>query len=188
MAVFVDRRVSKKISFFAASRSVALVVALVALVSLLPQAEAKDLSNRLGIGYKSQFAADLPNFGDLPGIAVQYYPGADIGVSATLAVDTRKNNSRFGFLAKLYRIVFQEDNLNFYMGAGAGILSQETATGSNESGFELMGFGGAEFFLPGLENLGLSFEAGTAITSVSSGVRFRTFGDSPLRAGFIFYF
>lgn len=146
-----------------------------------PAAQAKDLTNRLGIGYKSQFGADLP------GIAVQYYPGADIGLSATLGVDTQKDNSKFGFMAKLYRIIFHEDNLNFYMGAGAGLLSEER-NGSNESGFELMGYAGAEFFFTGLENLGFSFEAGTAITSVSSGVRFRTFGDSPLRAGVIFYF
>lgn len=150
-------------------------------MGLASSAEAKDLSNRLGIGYKNQFSIDLP------GIAVQYYPGADLGLSATLAVDTQKDNSRFGFMVKMYRIIFEEDNLNFYMGAGAGLLSQEINK-DNQSGFELMGFGGAEFFLPGLENLGFSFEAGAGITSISSGTRFRTFGDSPLRAGIIFYF
>ncbi len=142
---------------------------------------ARDLSNRLGIGFKNQFGIDLP------GVAVQYYPGAELGLSATLGIDTQKNNSRFGFLVKMHRIVFQEENLNFYMGAGAGLISQEVS-GSNESGFELMGFGGAEFFFSGLENLGFSFETGTAITSISSGVRFRTFGDHPMRAGINFYF
>lgn len=152
-------------------------------LTLAPMAQAKDMSNRLGIGYKNQFGAAT----DVPGVAVQYYPGADLGVSATLGVDTQQASSRFGFMAKLYRIVFQEDNMNFYMGAGAGLLSQET-TGRTDSGFELMGFGGSEFFLPGLENLGFSFEAGVAVTSLSNGVRFRTFGDHPLRAGIIFYF
>lgn len=144
-------------------------------------AEAKDLTNRLGVGYKNQFSNDLP------AIAVQYYPGAELGLSAALGVDTQKDASRFGFMAKLYRIVFEEDNMNFYMGAGAGLLSQELA-GRNESGFELMAYGGSEFFLPGLENIGFSFEAGVGVTSLSSNVRFRTFGDSPLRAGAIFYF
>lgn len=145
------------------------------------QAEAKDLSNRLGIGFKNQSSVELP------GIAVQYWPGSDLGFSATLAIDTQTNNSKFGAMAKLYRVIFPEDNLNFYLGAGAGTLSVET-NGNNQSGFELMGFAGVEFFLPGLENIGWSFEAGTAITSISSGTRFRTFGDSPLRAGAIFYF
>ena len=155
---------------------------LLALFAGAPTARAKDLSNRLGVGYKNQSTVDLPS------VAVQYYPSADLGFSASLGVDTQKDSSRFGFGAKVYKVVFSEDNLNFYMGAGAGVISQEHPGLSNESGFELSGFGGAEFFLPGLENLGFSFEAGAGIASVSSGVRFRTFGDSPLRAGMIFIF
>lgn len=158
-----------------------LLAVLLSVLAVAPQALAKDLSNRLGIGYKNQFGADVP------GVAVQYYPGSDLALSAVLGVDTQATQSRFGFMAKLHKIVFQEDNLNFYMGAGAGLLSQETA-GRTDSGFELMGFGGSEFFLPGLENLGFSFEMGVAVTSLSNGVRFRTFGDSPVRAGMIFYF
>ncbi len=163
------------------NRIVCALAALLAGVFATSSVQAKDLSHRLGVGYKNQFASDVP------AVALQYYPGADLGLSAALGVDTQKDNSRFGAMAKLYRIIFQEDNLNFYMGAGAGVVTTEVATKS-ESGFELMGFVGTEFFLPGLENLGFSFEAGTAVTSLSSGVRFRTFGDSPLRAGIIFYF
>lgn len=143
---------------------------------------AKDLTNRLGIGYKNQFSEDLP------GIAAQYYPSSDIGVSGTLGVDTQSNNSKFGFMVKLYKIIFSEDNLNFYMGAGGGLLSTQVTGGQNESGFELAGYAGCEFFFTGLESLGFSFETGAGITSVSSGVRFRTFGDHPLRAGIMFYF
>lgn len=145
------------------------------------QSFAKDMTNRLGVGYKNQFATDLP------GVALQYYPGADIGVSGVMAIDTQKANSRFGMMAKLHRIIFHEDNLHFYMGAGAGVLSMETS-GTNESGFELQGFGGTEFFFSGIENLGFSFETGVSVASLSSSVRFRTVGDSPIRAGMIFYF
>ena len=90
-------------------------------------------------------------------------------------------------MVKLNRIVFQEDNLNFYLGAGAGLLSVETA-GVNESGFQLLAYGGMEFFFAGLDNLGFSCEFGPSVTSLSSQVRFATFGDSPLRAGITFYF
>ncbi len=151
------------------------------LILVPPSAMAKDLSNRLGLGFKNQSSTELP------GIAVQYWPGADLGLSASLGIDTQTNNSKFGAMLKLYRIIFPEDNLNFYLGAGAGILSIETA-GNNESGFELLGFAGFEAFLAGLENVGFNFEFGTAITSISSGTRFRTLGDSPVRAGVTFYF
>jgi hypothetical protein len=144
-------------------------------------AEGKDLTNRLGIGYINQFSSQAP------ALAVQYYPSMDLGLSAALAVDTERDNSSFGIMAKLYRIVFQEENLNFYMGAGVGLVSQESP-GETQSGFELMGFMGSEFFFSGLENLGFRFEAGVGVTSLASGVRFRTFGDRSLRAGIIFYF
>ncbi len=146
-----------------------------------PQVHAKDLANRLGVGFKNQFAFDLP------AIALQYYPGADLGLAAVVGVDTQQNASRFGAMVKINRVIFSEDNLNFYMGVGAGLISLESS-GTNQSGFELMAYGGAEFFFAGLENLGFSFEFGPAVTSLSSQVRFRTFGDSPLRAGITFYF
>ena len=162
--------------------STGLVTGLVIFGSVLSsQAAAKDLGNRLGIGFKNQFAFDLPS------IALQYYPGADLGLAAVVGVDTQQNASRFGAMAKINRVIFAEDNLNFYMGAGAGLISIESS-GTNQSGFELMAYGGAEFFFAGLENLGFSFEFGPAVTSLSSQVRFRTFGDSPLRAGVTFYF
>jgi hypothetical protein len=151
----------------------------IALVS--PLAQGKDLTNRLGVGFKNQFAFDLP------AIAAQYYPGPELGLAAVIGVDTQKDASRFGAMVKLNRIVFQEDNLNFYLGAGAGLLSLET-NGNNESGFELLAYGGCEFFFAGLENLGFSMEFGPSVTSLSSQVRFATFGDSPLRAGITFYF
>lgn len=144
---------------------------------------AKNLANRLGVGYTDQFGID----GGLPSLSVRYYPSPELGVSGSLGVDTTKNNSKFGFMAKVFRVVFVEDNMNFYMGAGAGLISQEAA-GNNDSGFDLSGFVGGEFFFSGLDSLGFSFEAGIGVTSISSEVRFRTIGDHPLKAGIIFYF
>ncbi len=157
-----------------------IIVCLVLLMGA--EAFAKNLAHRLGVGYKNQFGDP-----DLNGIAAQYYPYDDLGFSAALGVDTKTDNSKFGFQVKLNRIIFQEEHLNFYMGTGAGLLTTETA-GRSESGFELSGFVGGEFFLMGLDSLGFSFESGIGITSISSGVRFRTFADSPIRAGITFYF
>lgn len=161
----------------------AITVLILGLTAFSTPAMAKDLVNRLGVGYSNQFG--LQN--DLPSVAMRYYPNSDYGIMGALGVDTQKNYSRFGFMAKIIKIIFKEDNLNFYTGAGAGIVSEEIA-GKNNSGFEMAGYIGTEFFLPGLENLSMSFEAGVGITSISSEVRFRTIGDSPLRAGITFYF
>lgn len=146
-------------------------------------AEAKDLTSRLGVGYANQFGLES----ELPSLAMRYYPNQDYGLMGALGVDTQKGASRFGFQAKILKIVFKEDNMNFYTGAGAGIVSREL-NNKTDSGFDLSGFLGGEFFLAGLENLGINFEAGVGVTSVSSEVRFRTIADHPLRAGFFFYF
>lgn len=144
---------------------------------------AKDMGSRLGVGYANQFGLDS----ELPSLALRYYPNQDYGLMGTLGVDTQKDNSRFGFQAKILKIVFKEDNLNFYTGAGVGVISREE-DGHTDSGFDLSGFFGAEFFFAGLDNLSFNFEAGVGVTSVSSEVRFRTIGDHPLRAGIFFYF
>lgn len=154
---------------------------LLVLVSFSP-AFAKDLGDRLGIGYKDQFSNEVP------GVAVQYYPSREFGLAAVLGLDTQKDASKFGLMLKAMRVVFEENNMNFYMGGGAGLISQELAAGQNESGFELIGFAGAEFFFSGLENLGFSFETGVGIASIASQTRFRTIGDSPIKAGVTFYF
>jgi hypothetical protein len=147
-------------------------------------AQAKDLTSRLGVGYADQFGVD----GGLPSIAVRYYPNSELGVSGQIGVDTKKDESKFGFMAKVFRMVFKEDNMNFYMGAGAGMISQQLPGESNESGFDFNGFFGGEFFFSGLDSLGFNFEAGVGVTSISSEVRFRTLGDSPAKAGITFYF
>lgn len=145
---------------------------------------AKDLTSRLGVGYADQFGID----GGLPSLALRYYPNREFGFAAHLGVDTEKDDSKFGLMVKAFRIIFEEDHMNFYLGAGAGLISREQIGGSNESGFDLSGVFGAEFFLSGLESLGFSFEAGVGVTSISSETRFRTIGDHPMKAGLIFYF
>lgn len=141
---------------------------------------AKDLSNRLGIGIKNN------NSIDLPALAAVYYPNADIGFTGSIGVDTQEDNSKFAVNAGIRKILFRENNLNFYYGGQAGLVNFESA-GDKESGFELNVVFGAEFFFGGLESLGFSFEGGVGLSSLDE-TRFRTIGDHPLKAGLIFYF
>jgi len=144
---------------------------------------AKELTSRLGVGYANNFGV----VSDMPSLAARYYPNEYYGISGVLGIDTQDNSSRFGLMAKLMRIVFREPNMNFFVAAGGGIVSREQTSGT-DSGFEGSATFGSEFFLPGLESLSFTFEAGLGVTSISSEVRFRTIGDHPLRAGILFYF
>jgi hypothetical protein len=140
----------------------------------------KDLTNRLGVGFRNN------NSVNLPALAAIYYPNADIGLTGSVGVDTLEDNSKSAANFGLRKILFREDNLNFYFGGQAGLVNFESAS-KKESGFELNVIFGAEFFFSGLDSLSLSFEAGAGLSSLKS-TRFRTIGDDPFRAGIIFYF
>lgn len=143
-------------------------------------ASAKELINRLGIGVKNDSSINIPS------LAVSYFPTSDIGLTGGLGIDTAKDNSSFSLNGGVRRIVFTEDNMNFFMGGELGLINKEVAA-VKESGFYLSGLFGVEFFFAGLENLGFSFQGGVGVVSLHD-VRFRTIGDTPMQAAVIFYF
>lgn len=88
---------------------------------------AKDLSSRLGIGIKDNTSRDLP------ALAAVYYPSNDLGVTGGLGIDTQKDSSKFTANAGLRKILFRENQMNFYFGGQAGIVNYEIA-GDKQSG------------------------------------------------------
>lgn len=156
------------------------VVLFVAAIGMVNQGQAKELTNRLGVGVKSHSALDLPQ------LAATYYLDSEIAVAGGLGIDTQKDYSKFAFNAGIRRVVFKEDNMNFYMGGTAGILNYES-NGEKESGFELNAIFGGEFFFTGLDSLAFTFEGGVGVISADE-VRFRTIAEGPFSAGIVFYF
>lgn len=153
---------------------------LAAVCALGSIANAKELGSRLGIGVKNNTSQDLP------ALAAVYWPNSDFGLTGGVGLDTQKDFSKFTFNAGVRRILFREDQMNFYFGGQLGMVNHETA-GVKESGFELSAVYGAEFFFQGLDSLAFTFEGGVGVASVKD-VRFRTMADSPFRAGIVFYF
>lgn len=155
-------------------------VLIVMIFGTLEKVEAKDLSHRLGIGYRDSYSFPLPS------MAIQYYPNTDYGIISALGIDTEDKNSRFAFSFGMRKIIFKEENLNFFFG---GILTlANTDNGIDKrSGFEMAATVGSEFFLQGLDSLGFNVETGVAVSNLNK-VRFRTLGDSFIKSGIIFYF
>lgn len=141
---------------------------------------AKDLGSRLGVGIKNNGSEDVPS------VAVVYFPNNDFAVTGGMGIDTQKNQSKFVFTGGVRKILFRENQMNFYFGGQMGIVNYEYS-GDKQNGFELNAVFGGEFFLTGLDSLGFTFEGGAGIASLKE-VRFRTIADSPVKAGIIFYF
>lgn len=161
--------------FFALSVFISLCI-----FTVSSQVFAKDLTHRLGAGFKNNTSENIPS------LAVVYYASKDYAFTGGLGADTKKNNSTMQANAGVRKMIYFENNLNFYMGAQLGFLSVETA-GTRDSGVDMMATFGTEFFFGGLENLGFTLEAGVGVSSVKD-TRFRTVADDPLRAGILFYF
>jgi hypothetical protein len=111
-------------------KSLNLISILLITIFVSSHASAKDLTSRLGIGIKNNTSRSLP------ALAAVYYPSADLGLTGGAGIDTQKDASAFNLNVGLRRILFREDNMNFYFGGQAGLVNYETA-GVKESGFEL---------------------------------------------------
>ncbi|MBY0555472.1 organic solvent tolerance protein [bacterium] len=161
------------------TKSLILVLSL-CIFTISSQVFAKDLTHRLGVGFKNNTSESVPS------LTVVYYASKDYAFTGGVGVDTKKNNSTMQANAGVRKMIYFENNLNFYMGAQLGFLSVETA-GTRDSGVDMLAVFGTEFFFTGLENLGFTLEAGAGI-STAKDTRFRTVADDPLRAGILFYF
>lgn len=143
---------------------------------------ARDLHGRLGLGYNSEFANANAGGYRLPGVSIKYAFTRDISAEVVVSLATTSPTNSATAL-KLFKNLFFETNLNFYCMVGGGIISVNgTAGGQAIAGF------GAEFFIPGVDSLGLSIETGASFDNVSGGYAIKTLGFSFLDAGIHFYF
>jgi len=142
--------------------------------------EQKSLRGRLGVGFTNQVAT-TPD-GTIPALSAKYYVSRGLAAALATGFDTRSPNSTLALGAKVFKNVFLESNLIFFLGGGLAYV--------NRLGSRLQGslFLGSEFFLAQLPSLGLSFEAGIRGDSTSGTFAIRTTGDSFLTAGMHFYF
>lgn len=144
-------------------------------------AYSKTLAGRLGVGFVNQFA-NSSSIREVPSISAKYGLTKDFNISLAAGFHTLSPTA-FTVGAKVYRNIFFESNLNFYVALGLAALKGE------KFGAELLGLGGAEFFIPGIDSLGLSFETGlSASTIAAQGLVLKTVGFSFLHAGMHFYF
>lgn len=163
------------------SISQAIVAGSLACLSWSAPTHARDMQGRLGIGYNNQFEnSAAPN--GVPGISVKYGLTRDIAAAGIVGVSTGSpSNSVVGI--KLFKNIFYETNLNFYFVIGGGLVSA-----SGRSGSQLLTGFGAEFFIPGIESLGFSFETGASLDNLSGSFDLKTMGVSFLNGGIHFYF
>ena len=153
----------------------------VAMVLFSTQSQARELQGRLGLGYNAQFSNTTLTNG-VPGISLKYGLTRAVSVAAIIGVSTGSPSNSVAAL-KFFSNIFYETNLNFYFMLAGGLVSANKNTGS-----EFIGGLGTEFFIPGLESVGFSFETGVSLTNITQEFIFKTLGVNILNAGMHFYF
>ncbi len=152
-------------------RRTAVLITALSLGLLLPaQAQAKDLRQRVGLGFSNQF-------GHLSSLSVKYgmptnNPAVNIQAQLVGGYSLLNNTTPAWFVGGrgLYGFV-AEDNMNLYLAAGVGYKADGV-----DNALRIQPALGAEFFLFGLENLGLSAECGVDLDLLGPGVDTYTFG------------
>jgi hypothetical protein len=151
-----------------------------ALLLVSAPADAKDLRSRIGVGFHEQFgnvtALSIRGGLPMPKPTNNLQLELDIGLDLAAVTDPKF----FAGGRVLYSVV-AEDNMNLYLGAGAGYLVD------GPSGLvRIQPVAGAEFFLFGLENLGFSVEWGVNVDlGATWGVE--TVGSSPAIAAHYYF-
>ncbi|MFN7685559.1 MAG: hypothetical protein ACK5QT_09125, partial [Oligoflexia bacterium] len=92
-----------------------LFVLLAVFTGSLP-ANARDLQGRLGVGYNAQFVNSVLG-PSVPGVSIKYALSRDLAVSAIVSAKTASPTSSASGV-KLFKNLFLETNLNFYMALG----------------------------------------------------------------------
>ena len=164
-------------------------ISILALVGLMmglsiasEKAQAKELTGRMGLGYNAQFANTEQKNG-VPAISLKYGVAPRTMVEIVAGFYSGPDGSGVAAL-KYMRTLHAENYANFYFLLGGGLVSA-----NHKSGTEFLGGLGAEFFIPGVDNVGISFETGAAIENLTSNsFVIKTFGISFVHAGMHFYF
>jgi len=158
--------------------------ALLALLLLPSPLYAKELLGRVGLGYNAQFANTSQTNGT-PGISLKYGLAPRSAIELIAGFYSGSQGSGV-FAGKYMQTIHAESYANFYFLTGLGYVYA-----NQKNGIEILGGLGSEFFIPGVDNVGISFEAGMSaesLTSASGSLVLKTFGVSFLNAGMHFYF
>ncbi|MBT3984262.1 MAG: hypothetical protein HOE90_23100 [Bacteriovoracaceae bacterium] len=143
-------------------------------------AQARERKGRLGVGMSNQF------INGVPAISLKLQRSSTFGFAVLGGLNTDSDNGGMGMGGKVYKILFEEPNLNFFIAAGAAFLTQKINSASY-SGFQIDLGGGSEFNFPGVESLGFSLEFGLGLNKLKHSMRVETMGSSIVVAGAHFY-
>lgn len=143
---------------------------------------AADLRGRMGVGASNQLANNIP------AVSLKIQQSKTFALGGLVGFKSDQDNTLYGAGVKLYRIIFDEPQLNFYLAGTFATLNFLDEKENAKSGFQIDGTMGSEFHLSGLESIGFSFEFGLSARNADEhGTSLQTLGDQFVKAAVHFY-
>ena len=160
-------------------KSLIVVFFLVSITLAATESQALDKINRLGVGMSNE----LHN--DFPALSFKIQKNRSFACGGLAGLSTNVNNGGYGVGLKVYRNIFDEPQLNFYL-ACMGALLNTKIDNTSYSGFQVDLSLGSEFHFQGLNSIGLSFEFGISAYKKKEFV-FQTLGNNFIVSAIHFY-
>lgn len=148
-------------------------------MSLPEQSWGYERLNRLGLGMTNQ----LHN--DFPALSFKIQKNRSFAFGGVAGLSTSDSSGGYGVGLKVYRNIFDEPQLNFYL-AGMGALLNNKVNSTSYSGFQMDLSLGSEFSFTGLSSLGFSFEFGVSAYKKKDFI-FQTLGNHFIVSAIHFY-
>jgi hypothetical protein len=122
---------------------------------------------------------------DMRAISFKIQKSRSLSIGGLVGVNTDQSSGGHGFGLKVYRMIFDEPQLNFYSSGLFGLINKKR-TGGDQSGFQIDLTLGSEFSFQGLQSLGFSFEFGFSMDNVND-FKIQSAGYNFITAGLHFY-
>lgn len=153
---------------------------LIILFLFAANAFALNLQNRLGIGFSNQLITEEPV------LSLKLQNSYNFAIGGLLGVNSEEDKTNYAAGLKLYRIIYDEPQLTFYL-AGMGAFFTYEYQDKTRNGHQLDASFGSEFHFQGLESIGFSFEFGLGASRFENKNRFSTIGNSFIKSAVHFY-
>ncbi len=157
-----------------------LLMSLCVLMIIPTASYAVSKQGRLGVGVNDQL------INSLPALSLKLQQSRSFAIGGLAGVSTKEAGGGYGLGLKVYKIIFEEPQLNFYASAMVALLNEKTSSSVSETGFQCDLTFGPEFHFQGLESIGFSFEFGISMNKLGE-FAFETVGNHFIVAGVHFY-
>jgi len=137
-------------------------------------------TGRMGVGLTNQLVNEMP------ALSLKIQQNRYFALGGLLGFRSNEDATTYGAGLKVYRVIFEEELLNFYMSGTAASLSYEEDEKA-KSGYQFDGTFGTEFHFERIESIGFSFEFGVSYNKGPNGRSFETLGNNFLKAAVHFY-